>query len=160
MTKETILKEHLEVINGVLVRKRNGKPCRPSMCPKGYQRVSVQGRMLYVHRVLWELVNGPIPNGHTIDHIDGNPENNRLDNLRLASYSENNMNRVSRTDNGLPQGVYWCNSKSRYVAQVVAQGNKRTKTSKSLGVVLEWLKEVRPEVHKEFAINRLTSQND
>ncbi|WEU68294.1 HNH endonuclease [Escherichia phage vB_Ec_Tarrare] len=141
----------LTISNGVLIRESTGKPCKTFSNGK-YLRINHKGRMYYLHRVLWELTHGSIPKGYTIDHIDGNPTNNNIDNLRLASYSENNMNRVSTVDNGLPQGIYWCNSKSRYVAQVVAQGVKRTKTSKSLDVVTEWVKETRKEIHKEFAI--------
>lgn len=45
------------------------------------------------HRVIWEMVNGPIPDGHEIDHIDGNPWNNKLNNLRLATRSQNCFNK-------------------------------------------------------------------
>ena len=42
-----------------------------------------------VHRVVWEAFNGPIPEGMDIDHIDGNPHNNHLDNLQIVSHSDN-----------------------------------------------------------------------
>lgn len=47
----------------------------------------------YVHRLLWELFVGPIPDGYQIDHKDGNSLNNSLDNLRLATPSQNSINR-------------------------------------------------------------------
>lgn len=42
-----------------------------------------------VHRAVWEAFNGPIPEGYDIDHIDGNPTNNSLDNLQAITHSEN-----------------------------------------------------------------------
>lgn len=46
-----------------------------------------------VHRAVWEAFNGPIPDNYDIDHIDGNPLNNALENLRIASHQENIKNR-------------------------------------------------------------------
>ena len=45
------------------------------------------------HRVVWILANGPIPHGFEIDHVDNNPLNNKLENLRLATRSQNAMNK-------------------------------------------------------------------
>lgn len=35
----------------------------------GYGRVSLGGRMKYPHRVMWELLVGPIPEGLDLDHL-------------------------------------------------------------------------------------------
>jgi hypothetical protein len=55
----------------------------------GYGRISVGGRLYQAHRVVWELVNGPIPAGMTIDHLCRvrscvNPEH-----MELVSSAEN-----------------------------------------------------------------------
>lgn len=42
-----------------------------------------------VHRVVWEAFNGAIPQGMDIDHIDGNPKNNKLDNLQILTRQDN-----------------------------------------------------------------------
>jgi hypothetical protein len=42
-----------------------------------------------VHRVVWEAFNGEIPKGMDIDHIDGDPSNNCLNNLQVLTHSEN-----------------------------------------------------------------------
>ena len=52
-----------------------------------------------VHRIIWEMTYGPIPKGVQIDHANGNPFDNRLCNLRLATPSQNGMNRSRRSDN-------------------------------------------------------------
>lgn len=43
---------------------------------------------LSVHRLVWRAFRGPIPKHLTINHIDGNRGNNRLDNLELATMPE------------------------------------------------------------------------
>ena len=44
---------------------------------------------LLVHRMVWEAFNGPILKGYDIDHLDGNPANNSLDNLEMVTHQEN-----------------------------------------------------------------------
>lgn len=43
---------------------------------------------LFLHRITWAAFNGPIPIGMTINHIDGNPANNHLSNLEMATPQE------------------------------------------------------------------------
>lgn len=62
----------------------------------GYIRVRLDGRKYFHHRLAWLWVNGDIPDGHEIDHIDGNPSHNSIANLRLATRSENERNKRSR----------------------------------------------------------------
>lgn len=42
-----------------------------------------------VHRVVWECFNGAIPKGMDIDHIDGDPHNNSLNNLQILTHRDN-----------------------------------------------------------------------
>lgn len=58
-----------------------------------YRTVVLMKKRYYVHRIIWELVNGSIPSGMCIDHIDGNGLNNKLENLRTTSLSGNQRNR-------------------------------------------------------------------
>ena len=41
-----------------------------------------------LHRVIWECVNGEIPNGYEVHHIDGNKQNNSIYNLELIGHKE------------------------------------------------------------------------
>ena len=43
-----------------------------------------------VHKLVYENFIEEVPEGMTIDHIDSNPLNNKIDNLQIATYSENN----------------------------------------------------------------------
>ena len=55
------------------------------------------------HRIIWALHYGKFPNS-VIDHMDGDPTNNLLDNLRSVSQSKNNINRsvpLGKNSNGI-----------------------------------------------------------
>ena len=50
------------------------------------------------HREVWKRANGPIPEGHHIHHIDGNPLNNRLENLECVPGEEHLLRYHSEWD--------------------------------------------------------------
>lgn len=47
-----------------------------------------------VHRVIWVLLHGSIDRDLVVDHLDGNPFNNSIDNLALKTIRHNNQNRA------------------------------------------------------------------
>ena len=53
----------------------------------GYLRVSVKGKDMYVHRLVMLAFKGK--SDLTVDHIDGNKENNNLNNLEYVTQAEN-----------------------------------------------------------------------
>ena len=53
----------------------------------GYLRVSVKGKDMYVHRLVMLAFYGK--SDLTVDHIDGNKENNNLNNLEYVTQAEN-----------------------------------------------------------------------
>lgn len=52
-----------------------------------------------VGRVIWIMNNGYLPKEFVIDHIDGNPLNNNITNLRAVTQTHNNRNATIRKDN-------------------------------------------------------------
>lgn len=52
-------------------------------------RFTRKGNVELVHRLVYSVFNGAIPDGLLICHKDGNPANNRLDNLYAGSQSQN-----------------------------------------------------------------------
>jgi hypothetical protein len=59
--------------------------------PLGYVEISVDNKSFKAHRLAWLYVYGVWPNGH-IDHIDGQPGNNAIANLREADDVLNGQN--------------------------------------------------------------------
>lgn len=54
--------------------------------------LKINKRCYKAHRVFWEITHGPIPEGMTVDHIDQNPLNNKITNLRLATQQDQKRN--------------------------------------------------------------------
>lgn len=87
--------------------------------PDGYVSIVVDQVKHYAHRLAWMFEVGSIPSWMEIDHIDHNPSNNRISNLRLVTKSENRHNRArdSRNKSGV-NGVYWAPHAKAWSVQV------------------------------------------
>ena len=71
-----------------------------------YRTVFVNGKRLYVHRIIWEMHYEKIIDRRCIDHIDRNGLNNFIVNLRLVSLSVNQCNRkISKNNKTKISGV-------------------------------------------------------
>ena len=57
----------------------------------GYFHVRVDGKRQMWHRIIFVMHFGWAP--ETVDHIDGNPSNNKIENLRAATRAQNQHNR-------------------------------------------------------------------
>jgi hypothetical protein len=70
-------------------------------------KVRMDGGSFSVHRVIWVMHNGPIPDHLEIDHKNRDATDNRIENLRIATNRLNKGNRVGRMgSNQLPHGVH------------------------------------------------------
>jgi hypothetical protein len=72
----------------------------------GYTAILVDGKRYYAHRLAFIFMTGSMPEDE-VDHIDGNPSNNRWANLRPATPQQNmwNKGRQRNSATGL-KGVY------------------------------------------------------
>lgn len=88
---------------GEVYNKKNGRELMGWIDSKGYRTVDLtneSGRLkLRVHRILAELFIPNPKNKSHIDHINNNKSDNRLCNLRWATPSENNTNRLKLKNN-------------------------------------------------------------
>lgn len=66
--------------------------------PAGYILVGIDRKLFYAHRLAWLWTHGRWPDRH-IDHVNGDKSDNRLCNLREATYAENNCNTVRPSHN-------------------------------------------------------------
>jgi len=89
-----------------------------SVAPNGYRYVGVRGKRYLAHRLAWLLHYGRWPE-KGLDHINGNPLDNRIVNLRAANQSENSRNRGPQTNNksGI-KGVHWSTAREKWVAAI------------------------------------------
>lgn len=66
--------------------------CKPCYNKDGYLRLNTKMGMVSVHRLVYETFVGEIPQGYQIDHINTIRDDNRLENLRCVTRTENNNN--------------------------------------------------------------------
>jgi hypothetical protein len=93
---------------------------------QGYRQVVLNGKKYKSHRVIWAMVNDADPGDLQIDHIDGNPLNNSLGNLRLATHAQNQCNQTKKASNntsGIP-GVSWHSGGQKWSAHIGTQGKR------------------------------------
>lgn len=96
-----------------------------SVDEKGYRIIGISGKPYKSHRIIWILYNGLIPEGMMIDHINNDPLDNRICNLRLASRSENMRNRGAQSNNTTGvKGVSFHKASGKYMASICIDGKQ------------------------------------
>lgn len=129
-TKQEI-EEHLEYDkeNGCFYRKTSFNAISIGSiagCKKanGYIYVGIFKKHIFCHRLVWFFEHGEWPT-KVIDHIDGDKTNNKISNLRLATYSQSSMHRkVMKNSKSQLKGVIFLKRKNRYRAYIRCN-NKR-----------------------------------
>ena len=89
------LKKTYRYEDGGIVNRRTGRRVRGSMLSTGYLAMTItfKGRdyCMKYQRIVWALCHGQLPT-MTVDHINGNRLDNRIENLRVVSMSDNRLN--------------------------------------------------------------------
>lgn len=55
----------------------------------GYEKIKINGKSVFVHRLIYIDVHGFFPDNMVINHIDGNKRNNHISNLECVTQKEN-----------------------------------------------------------------------
>lgn len=84
----------------------------------GYVVVRFESKLQYVHRIVWLMTYGSWPS-REIDHIDGVPSNNKLENLRHVTRSQNLLNK------SVDSGTYWSHRDKVWIATIQVDGVKK-----------------------------------
>lgn len=120
MITQDILKEQLlyDPLTGLFTfrNKKGGMPAGSVagyVQKDGYIAISVNGVQYKAHRLAWLYSYGRFPE-YYLDHINMRKDDNRIDNLRIATRSQNHMNRKAYVNNKLgTKGVHLCGKKFR-----------------------------------------------
>lgn len=121
--------DYFDYNDGALIWKvAVGRKIRPgdsagTVTPRGYVSVTLAGAKYRAHRIIWEMLKGPIPAGMEVDHEDGQRANNKIGNLSLTTNAGNHLNMAMRKDNKSGHtGVFFCKVSNRWKASAKKQG--------------------------------------
>lgn len=117
---------------------------------KHYEVVKFFGKGYMVHRLIYLIHHGYLP--QYLDHIDNDTFNNRIENLREATYSNNNCNvGLTKANTSGVKGVSWCKHHEKWRARVDL--NKKTfylGHHDDIKDAEKVVRKVREQLHKEF----------
>ena len=123
MISKDMLEELFVYNDGMLIRKKTTSSRAVagssvgSVDSYGYLQTSIDKKAYKVHRLVWILCKGDLPDGD-IDHINHDRTDNRIENLRVVSRAENSRNRSG------VKGIYFHRKSSMWIASVCVNGNK------------------------------------
>lgn len=126
MNKEDLTREDVLAafeycpVEGTLRRKKTGTIVKKNLL--GYREIKFKGKTYKEHRLIWLIHYGVLPpKGYDIDHINHDRSDNRIHNLRLATRSQNCMNRRPKES----LGTTYCKVREKWVAQIKVSGVRK-----------------------------------
>jgi hypothetical protein len=91
----------------------------------GYRSVTINNRHYRVHRIIWALHYGEWPTGH-LDHINGIKDDNSIENLRVATTTENARNqKLFVTNKTRLPGVSWNKATNKWESYIYDRCQKK-----------------------------------
>jgi len=125
---------------------------------KGYRNIKIKGKLYGAHRLIYQMFNElwditDTSRDNSIDHADRDKLNNNIDNLRVATHSQNNANSGKYKNNTSGHtGVVWHKAAGKWQVQVMLNNkyhsgglfvNKEDAIAKAI--------QLRDQLHGEFA---------
>lgn len=101
-----------------------GQPIGSPHLRHGYKQLRFRGLYIPAHRAAWAIHYGNWPPiGFQIDHIDGDRANNRIQNLRLCTNTQNQWNRKMSSHNTSGfKGVYYHKATGKWTSSIRMYG--------------------------------------
>ena len=117
----------------------------------GYVRVGINGKKYYAHRIVFLYHKGYLPK--TIDHINGDKVDNRIENLRAVTASQNQHNRkINSNSTSGYKGVSYYARTNKWCAKIRLESKRINlgyyKTPEEADAVV---RKAREELHGSFA---------
>jgi hypothetical protein len=98
-----------------------GKEAFTSLNSDGYKAGCFMWKPIKAHQVVWAMTRGEWPTKE-IDHINGDPADNRPENLRQVSHTENTKNRCVSNNTFTGQiGINKCSSSKNFRVRLAGQ---------------------------------------
>jgi hypothetical protein len=107
-----------------LFKKKGWKVVKNTDNNGGYNIIGIDNKIILRHRLIaycflgLQNIVGLKQHDDDIDHIDGNPLNNSVDNLRIVSHQENHLNRTTA------KGYCFHKSHNKFQAQIRLNGKQ------------------------------------
>lgn len=116
----------------------------------GYRSIHVSGRRFQEHRIVFLIHYAKMP--PQIDHVNGVKDDNRIENLREATYSQNQFNTPARENQSGFRGVRFVPKTSRWAARIFMNGKEiRIGTFATAELASEAYKQRAAELFGSFA---------
>ena len=131
MITQALVKEHFNYKDGNLIWKKplSNRAQKGSVAghksSTGYVRINFYNKKYLGHRLIWLYTYGYLPE-NDIDHIDRDPSNNRIENLREVSRQCNMRNTGNPSDNtsGM-KGICWAKHTKRWLVRITINHKDR-----------------------------------
>lgn len=146
----------LEFKDGILYNKvtRNSRAVKGELAGATagkYRLITLQGKSFLLHRIAYYMANGNCPD--YIDHINNNPLDNRVENLREATVVQNQWNHgLNKANTSGIKGLSWAKKSQKWLACIRCNGKNKNLgyfETKELGA--EFLELARELLHGNYA---------
>lgn len=95
-----------------------------SIYDNGYRYIQIDGLDYRAGRLAWFFVTGEDPPGF-VDHRNGVRDDDRFDNLRVATNSQNQANARWKTNTSGIKGIRWEPERRKWIARITVDGKAK-----------------------------------
>lgn len=147
----------LDAERGVLIRRNShgshkaGEICGTAM-KLGHLQTCVEKKRYLVHRIIYFMATAVDPGEMVVDHVNGNPQDNRIANLRLATKADNCRHKVklASVNRSGHRNVSWSNTFNCWLVSVRREGRSKTRRCKTLEEAAATARELRRHMYGNF----------
>ena len=117
----------------------------------GYHRIKINRKLYSAHRLIYAWHHGSCP--ESLDHINRDRSDNRIENLRPATLSQQQFNKASPGNSSGHKNIYLqpCGT---YRVSIGANGEHHRKVLPTLSEAIDYANHLRTKLHGQFANSR------